>query len=319
MLCIFPHHLGASGDRLKEAQAINSGLLTLSRVIEALSKKKKSIPFRDAILTWILKDSLAGNTKTTLLIALSPHLFNRDETVTTCRFGARCKAIKMKVYANAELTPAQMKAMIKKLREENEALQEQLKLAGGGKKKKKKKHEDEEEHGMSAEDQELLDNYKNRNEELLGEIRHLKEQLAEAQENAASSSGMSKEDEKRFYEQIGRIEVERDNLKDQLENHEMEQRNLAIMNALLAEKLDRGNDGSLNEQNIVELARGNLEHLKKNKKTLMQQLQELHFNDAEAQEIYYSVFEEIADIAREQEDREKGMVFCCESYFIMPF
>merc|ERR1712039_599576 len=125
---------GASGDRLKEAQAINSGLLTLSRVIEALSKKKKSIPFRDAILTWILKDSLAGNTKTTLLIALSPHLFNRDETVTTCRFGARCKAIKMKVYANAEPTPAQMKAMIKKLREENEALQEQLKLAGGGKK-----------------------------------------------------------------------------------------------------------------------------------------------------------------------------------------
>ena len=156
--------LGATGARLKEAQAINSGLLTLSRVIEALSKKKKSIPFRDAILTWILKDSLAGNTKTTLLIALSPHLFNRDETVTTCRFGARCKSIKMKVYANQEMTPAQMKAMIKKLRAENERLQEELELATGtGKNGKKKK-------GMSAEDEELLENYKNKIEDLHDEV-----------------------------------------------------------------------------------------------------------------------------------------------------
>merc|ERR1711879_1070217 len=108
---------GAAGDRLEEAKAINQGLLTLSQVIEALSKGKTggAVPFRSSLLTKVLKDSLAGNTKTTLLIALSPHLFNRDETVTTCRFGARCKAIKMRVNKNMELSKSQMKAMIAQL------------------------------------------------------------------------------------------------------------------------------------------------------------------------------------------------------------
>merc|ERR1712130_973838 len=117
---------GASGQRLKEAQSINAGLSTLSRVIEALAKKRQSIPFRDSVLTWILKDSLAGNTKTTLVITNSPHQFNKDETITTCRFGSRCKLIKTHVSSNKELTPQQMKALIKKLQKENTDLRDNI-------------------------------------------------------------------------------------------------------------------------------------------------------------------------------------------------
>ncbi len=138
----------------------------------------------------------------------------------------------------------------------------------------------------------------------------LKEQLAEAKENGGGGDGgggMSEEERKGFHEFIGRLEVERDNLKDAVENGDFLKRNLAIMNALLAEKLDRGNDETLNDQTIVELAQGNLEYLKVHKKSLMQRLQELEFEDAEQKDIYDSVFEEIADIAREQGDREKDV------------
>merc|ERR1712113_807981 len=86
-----------------EAQSINAGLSTLSRVIEALAKKRQSIPFRDNALTWILKDSLAGNTKTTLIITCTPHQFNKEETISTCRFASRCKLIKTHVSENTEL------------------------------------------------------------------------------------------------------------------------------------------------------------------------------------------------------------------------
>ena len=310
---------------MAEAQAINLGLTVLSRVIEALSKGRNA-PFRDSILTHILKDSLAGNSKTTLLIALSPHLFNRDETVTTCRFGQRCKAIKMKVKQNADLTPAQMKARIKQLEAQVEKLEEELKMGGGRKKKKKKKKEagaedeagdDEEEEdddddskdgggGMSAEEREMLENYKNRNEELRAMIKKLEEEAKEAGDNVV----LDEETQQKLaeYDDLLNCKVERDNLRDELENQEMNQRNLAIMNALLAERLDhREESGSVNQQNIVDLARGNLEHLKKNKKTLMQQLRELNFNDADAQEIFYSVFDEVSEVAREQEERARGM------------
>jgi len=121
---------GAEGQRLKEAQSINIGLSTLARVIEALVKNKRSVPFRDSLLTWLLKDSLIGNTKTTLIVALSPHIFNREETISTCRFANRCKLIKTRVVSNKELTPNQMKVLIKKLRNENSKLREQLDLAG---------------------------------------------------------------------------------------------------------------------------------------------------------------------------------------------
>lgn len=74
----------AQGDRLKEANNINLSLSALGNVISALvSKRNCHIPYRDSKLTRILEDSLGGNTKTLMMIAISPADFNFDETHST--------------------------------------------------------------------------------------------------------------------------------------------------------------------------------------------------------------------------------------------
>lgn len=72
---------GATGQRLKEGAHINKSLVTLGSVISALAElsveqngQRKSIfiPYRDSVLTWLLKDSLGGNSKTIMIAAISP-------------------------------------------------------------------------------------------------------------------------------------------------------------------------------------------------------------------------------------------------------
>eukprot|EP00493_Phyllostaurus_siculus_P013306 UN13503 len=87
---------GAKGQLLKEAQKINQSLSALGNVMSQLSSGKPHVSYRDSVLTRLLSDSLGGNCKTTLLIACSPSSFNADETITTARFGARAKKIKIK-------------------------------------------------------------------------------------------------------------------------------------------------------------------------------------------------------------------------------
>ena len=98
------------GDRLKEAQNINLSLTTLGICIsrlaseelkQGLKKKKKAdgaqpqhVPFRDSKLTRMLQNSLGGNARTLLLVAMSPHEDNRDETNSTLEFARRAKHIK---------------------------------------------------------------------------------------------------------------------------------------------------------------------------------------------------------------------------------
>lgn len=106
---------GASGQTLEEAKKINKSLTSLGMVINALSDGKSShIPYRDSKLTRILQESLGGNSRTTLIINCSPSSYNYDETVSTLRFGERAKTIKQKAKVNEELSPAQLKALIKK-------------------------------------------------------------------------------------------------------------------------------------------------------------------------------------------------------------
>jgi len=108
----------ATGTRLEEAKMINKSLSQLGIVIRALSEKKNFISFRDSILTHILKDSLGGNTKTTLLCTCSPHIYNRAETLSTLRFATRAKLVSNTVYKNTVLSPQQMTKLIKNLRTE---------------------------------------------------------------------------------------------------------------------------------------------------------------------------------------------------------
>uniref|UniRef100_A0A452SQL1 Kinesin-like protein unc-104 n=1 Tax=Ursus americanus TaxID=9643 RepID=A0A452SQL1_URSAM len=74
---------GAAGDRLKEGSNINKSLTTLGLVISALAdqsagkNKNKFVPYRDSVLTWLLKDSLGGNSKTAMVATVSPAADNR--------------------------------------------------------------------------------------------------------------------------------------------------------------------------------------------------------------------------------------------------
>ena len=106
---------GASGQTLEEAKKINKSLSALGMVINSLTDGKSThIPYRDSKLTRILQESLGGNSRTTLIINCSPASYNAEETLSTLRFGVRAKAIKNKAKINAELSPAELKALLRK-------------------------------------------------------------------------------------------------------------------------------------------------------------------------------------------------------------
>ncbi len=114
---------GATGSTFKEAQKINLSLSALGKCIFALTDKKtKHIPFRDSKLTRILQESLGGNSRTTLIVCLSPHHDNFDETVGTLRFAERAKKITTKARVNEMLSPEMMAKTIKALKAEVQLL-----------------------------------------------------------------------------------------------------------------------------------------------------------------------------------------------------
>ena len=125
---------GATGARLKEGAEINRSLSTLGRVIAALAdlstggKKKKGgtqVPYRDSVLTWLLKDSLGGNSMTAMIAAISPADINYDETLSTLRYADSAKRIKNHAVINEDANAR----MIRELKEELALLRGKL---GGG-------------------------------------------------------------------------------------------------------------------------------------------------------------------------------------------
>jgi hypothetical protein len=119
---------GVTGVQLQEAANINKSLTTLGRVINILAKAKESstpfVPFRDSILTWLLKDTLGGNSKTVMIATISPSHINYDETLGTLQYAYRAKQIVNKVSVNA----GKNEAMIENLRTELRALEERWKI-----------------------------------------------------------------------------------------------------------------------------------------------------------------------------------------------
>ncbi len=103
----------ASGQQLEEAKTINKSLSALGQVINALTDPKIShIPYRDSKLTRVLQDSLGGNSKTVLVIAISPSVYNGPETLSTIRFGSRAKSITNKVTVNATRSVDELEALL---------------------------------------------------------------------------------------------------------------------------------------------------------------------------------------------------------------
>jgi chromosome segregation ATPase len=101
----------AEGQTLKEAQHINKSLSALGNVINACSAKLPHVPYRDSKLTHLLRDSIAGNSKTALIIACSPSGNQYDETLSTCRFGQRAATIQNKPILNRERSIEEYKSL----------------------------------------------------------------------------------------------------------------------------------------------------------------------------------------------------------------
>ncbi|RCH85478.1 kinesin-like protein Klp8 [Rhizopus azygosporus] len=122
---------GATGARLKEGANINRSLTTLGKVIAGLAeqatqdgkkgkKKEVFIPYRDSVLTWLLKDCLGGNSKTTMIAAISQ--CDYDETLSTLRYADQAKKIKNKAIVNEDPNAK----LIRELKEELEVLRDRL-------------------------------------------------------------------------------------------------------------------------------------------------------------------------------------------------
>lgn len=91
----------AEGKVLDEAKQINKSLSSLGNVINALTDSKVAhIPYRDSKLTRLLQESLGGNSKTRLIINISPSMYNYSESLSSLRFGFRAKQIKNKPRVN---------------------------------------------------------------------------------------------------------------------------------------------------------------------------------------------------------------------------
>lgn len=118
---------GASGVTLEETKKINLSLSVLGLVINSLTEPKSThIPYRDSKLTRILQESLGGNSRTTLIINISPSSGSYSETLSTLRFGSRAKKIRNSIHINTELSIDQLKAKIVLLEKQNKELEDEL-------------------------------------------------------------------------------------------------------------------------------------------------------------------------------------------------
>ncbi|EER25069.1 kinesin, putative [Coccidioides posadasii C735 delta SOWgp] len=120
----------ATGQRLREGSNINKSLTTLGRVIAALAdnrpgrarKNKDIVPYRDSILTWLLKDSLGGNSKTAMIACIAPSDY--EETLSTLRYADQAKRIRTRAVINQDhVSAAERDAQIAEMAETIRTLQ----------------------------------------------------------------------------------------------------------------------------------------------------------------------------------------------------
>lgn len=119
---------GNTGERFKESVQINSGLLALGNVISALGDPKRKsvhVPYRDAKITRILKDSLGGNARTVMITCISPSSSDFDESLNSLKYANRAKNIRNKPVVNYNPDQDRIDEMELEIRLLREALQNQ--------------------------------------------------------------------------------------------------------------------------------------------------------------------------------------------------
>ncbi|XP_061560144.1 kinesin-like protein KIFC3 isoform X2 [Phycodurus eques] len=92
---------GAEGGRLREAQHINKSLSALGDVINALRCKHAHVPFRNSRLTFLLQDSLQGDSKTLMMVQVSPVLGNVSESLCSLKFAQRVRSVELNTSSSA--------------------------------------------------------------------------------------------------------------------------------------------------------------------------------------------------------------------------
>ena len=102
----------ATGDRLKEANNINRSLSALGNVIMSLASNNGHVPYRDSKLTFMLKDSIGGNSKTCIIACCSPAEMCYDETQSTLKFVRFAKLVKNVATINSQHSEGDMDAMV---------------------------------------------------------------------------------------------------------------------------------------------------------------------------------------------------------------
>ena len=127
------HKTNAGGQVLREAKYINTSLHYLEMVIVALhersTKGRQHIPYRNSMLTSVLRDSLGGNCKTAMIATINAEASHTDESISTCRFAQRVALVQNDAMLNEEVDPSlvikRLKAEIVKLKEELSFLKQQ--------------------------------------------------------------------------------------------------------------------------------------------------------------------------------------------------
>ena len=121
-------HTGATGQRAKEGGKINQSLLSLSRVIHALSQAGTHVSYRDSKLTRLLQPSLSGNAKMAVVCCVTPAERYIEETRSTLQFASRAKLVKTNATVNEVIDDA---TKLKRLKKELELLKDKQRLSCG--------------------------------------------------------------------------------------------------------------------------------------------------------------------------------------------
>ncbi|RMJ24431.1 Kinesin family [Aspergillus sp. HF37] len=139
-----------TGQRLREGSNINKSLTTLGRVIASLAdpkqgrpgkrKGKEIVPYRDSILTWLLKDSLGGNSKTAMIACISPTDY--EETLSTLRYADQAKHIRTRARVNQDhLSAAERDQQMAEMAETIRTLQLSVSMAAVNKRESEMQNE----------------------------------------------------------------------------------------------------------------------------------------------------------------------------------
>lgn len=107
---------GSEGARMKEAQNINKSLSSLGDVIHSLKNKNSHIPYRNSKLTYLLQESLGGDSKTLMVVQIAPVEKNVSETVCSLNFAQRVRTVELG-QATKKTETAEMANMKDRLRE----------------------------------------------------------------------------------------------------------------------------------------------------------------------------------------------------------